>query len=731
LARVLLAGSFDTPEGAVGAELLGCEVTLAVGGATHAVRVAAATDRRLEQSLAAVLELVRREAGEWGLVPPGTNFDATLTFPPFVKDAMDASYGLGLYAGILAELWMIPTAPGVSGTGSVDADGRVSGVAHAALKHRAALEAHVSTFVVPAANDDECAGAIPVSRARMGAMVWLGVPFLTALLGRQQSADGALACIEDFAAARSNQSFPDGLSRTLRESLRRTCVLQRADAAHRARWIHAWLSSAWRLPSEHFRDVVEILGLCAAPAPLDEEAGTDPAEVFERCLAILASNCGLLTEAKVADVASLFEVASAAIDVGQVVRQSPRILPLLRSLADEARSRGVPIANRLAAAVRSAVEVAATTPVQRERLEHAALQAVPRYEKGRLTALDWYLPDRPGTGPQCIANPAALLDRSLALPEAWRRTDWELSMSALDQCPEGGRIGARFGLPTVFRFDSFLEDGLETRILWQDGTGVWPPSIDTLHLAADLAACGIYGRSREYARVLDLGCGTGVHGLLLARNCGGIDALDFVDVEPGARVATAANALLNLTPEQSCDEALTFAGEEAVRFAECRARFFQRRAEEFLRERIVAGVEPYDLVVCTPPYVPGMEILADPGMWRAVAGTDLLRFVLSNWARIGRKVVLQFATVALADTIRLPQEASCVGSHYVGFRIPPLARFFDPASPAGTRRRGRVWMERVATLLTSSEDPGAPAAVAEQHHGFRYFMRVESYLLTA
>ena len=115
-------------------------------------------------------------------------------------------------------------------------------------------------------------------------------------------------------------------------------------------------------------------------------------------------------------------------------------------------------------------------------------------------------------------------------------------------------------------------------------------------------------------------------------------------------------------------------------------------------------------------------------MWRAVAGTDLLRFVLKTYPLFTQRLVVQFSEIALSEVFDLIQGYEPVATHIVGFRIPPLLPYFADDGNDRSTKIGNAWFEKVKNSLIDADNTDIDH-VKKHHHGFKYFHKVHTYIL--
>ena len=593
------------------------------------------------------------------------------------------------------------------------------------LKAAAALGDGAKTFVFPAAQAAQLSFGVPLDTLRSAALLWLGAEGLERGLAETAAAEYVLPLIDEFLAGNAGPHYPIGSGGIVREAFQARSTIADAYWSVRSEWLALVLSRAHLVPEEAFPDLLEL----ADPRFSAEESTGDPGRMEE----LLSSGIRDLSRRprevalqSVLSAAALIRLAGAMSDLSALMRL-PSILNALSGLAEVVQETASSDPEVIAAfrqiqnLYQAATRIAGGQIASPHQFDAAPLKILPVYQEGVLAALEFVTAQEGVEVVGTLPQPVALFDCSRALPRSWQRRDWRPGDSLLDRLPNGPEVLGAFGNHTGFLIRHPTEEGRpDLSLLWGDGTGTWPPSIDTLHLLGHLARAGFYDGTRRHGHVLDLGCGTGVHGLAVAK-WSRVQRLDLLDSELGARLTATTNVLTNFETFDRPRPVPFMSGAEVLQTAECRVRFLNHDAPHWLR----SVDQPYDLTICTPPYVPYLDTLRTPHMWQAVAGTDLLRFVLGNWREFTNTLVIQFSEMALGEVGDVLPEDPPFATELVGFRIPPLARFFDSGSSA-LDARGVHWRDRVGHhLLDSSQEQ----TLAERHHGFRYFHRLRTYIL--
>jgi hypothetical protein len=724
MTTVPLVGVFPSAIGSHVARLVQCRVEPKFGHDEITSNVP--LDPTLQEALRKVAHLVAQDAKDLGwsgsAEPLGIYLDVDTNFA--LKRLEDDSYGLPVYAAAVAALCGFSVSGDVVGTGTVEVNGALGKVTALVEKSTASAGA---VFVYSATKtNSRVPRGIPVDTALAGASLWWGLDLLHRAAEVTETGDLFLLYLDAYLSGHRGAAYrrDTGLC-LLKLASTHPCVGQ-AFTAHRDRWAFRALRHADELSEIHFWDLLQLLDP-RAPVQDTWQSPDKRESLLVETIDALQGSDGIELADVVSCVHRLVHVTRGSVDLTLLLQTESRfraaVVGLLnRVYATSPRSRDL---ERRCDELGRTIETLASIPSAGTHLptRHPQLQIEPNYDATGFSALRFTFPDAPHLAASTLDAPAALFDVSSGLPDGLRRSNWTPADSALNNAAHGDAICSRFGVDNLFAFPSFLENGIRTEILWGDGTGTWPPSIDTLHLVAVMRDEGIFDRSNRYRRVLDLGCGTGVHGLLVARNTE-VDEFTFIDSEPGARITTTHNVFRNLHPDGAAatatvlSDAPTSVGGWRVRFLE----MFARSAHELSRKA------PYDLTICTPPYVPFVDILRAPGMWQAVAGTSLLQLVLEHHARFSRKTVVQFSEIALPEVEPLLAGMEPVARHLVGFRIPPLTEYFDSMSPL--YKLGEIWREQVEPYLVDTETSTEPHT-QKHHHGFKYFHWIRTYILEA
>ena len=186
---------------------------------------------------------------------------------------------------------------------------------------------------------------------------------------------------------------------------------------------------------------------------------------------------------------------------------------------------------------------------------------------------------------------------------------------------QDGDVLTRFYRSSLVR-TSF--DGVD--VIWRRSPEVWPPTIDSFGLCRDMEQDGVF--SRPIRSVLDIGCGTGILGLLV-----GIK-------NPDVRRIYLADWLL--TPLvyswlATCINAQKLTGRKVICLLGMQT--------SWLESTEVVG--QVDLCVCNPPYLPILREFPQMHLAHTVAGTDLLEHVVEHASEIAKTTYISFSDVAL------------------------------------------------------------------------------------
>ena len=191
-------------------------------------------------------------------------------------------------------------------------------------------------------------------------------------------------------------------------------------------------------------------------------------------------------------------------------------------------------------------------------------------------------------------------------------------------------------------------------ILWRQSMQLWPPSIDSVLTYRNLQMAGVLETGAE--SILDLGCGTGVLGVSLARNNPSVRRVGFADWLLTPLLCSTLNAKHNLGSLQLK---------------------WQMHLGMFDDWIGAPSAVPYDLLVCTPPYLPQAKGFDSVWAESPVGGTELLNFLLCN--RIAKNTYVTISTLVHDEAKRAAKEhhvsMEAIGNPVaVPFRVPAALR---------------------------------------------------------
>ncbi len=188
-----------------------------------------------------------------------------------------------------------------------------------------------------------------------------------------------------------------------------------------------------------------------------------------------------------------------------------------------------------------------------------------------------------------VNNPLLLWQGSTDLCEMWRSNDWNENKCELSFLPnyKTSNPPPKLGISEIFSWHNFVVeiDGIE---IFFNQIFEWPPSIDSLffvetldnHFADNL--CNV-------KNVWDVGCGTGIIGVSIAKKYQNVELLLLSDLDRKKGLLSKWNANYNLR---------------------------QRLTQQTIRYKFMTGEglscneqnRRYDLLVCAPPYLPERDI---------------------------------------------------------------------------------------------------------------------------
>lgn len=164
----------------------------------------------------------------------------------------------------------------------------------------------------------------------------------------------------------------------------------------------------------------------------------------------------------------------------------------------------------------------------------------------------------------------------------------------------------------------------ETSLVWRQSVQLWPPSIDSVVMLRNLRSAGVLQRGIE--SVLDIGCGTGILGISIARDNHSVRRLGLADWLLTPLLHASLNATTNLAPLP-------------VKW--------QAHLGMFADWITAESPDLYDLLVCTPPYLPFAEGFEAIRAASPVAGIELVDFLLRH--PMAREAYITVSSVAYRE----------------------------------------------------------------------------------
>lgn len=333
--------------------------------------------------------------------------------------------------------------------------------------------------------------------------------------------------------------------------------------------------------------------------------------------------------------------------------------------------------------------------------------------------------------------PMALFDSSATVPDFLQSSNWSQQMDAVFSHPEGTLMAENFS------YQAFDLNRFDTRILWRDGVGCWPPSIDSLHFLSDIYNNGLH-KGSETKRILDLCCGCGVIGIALSKLSKARD-VRFLDSEPSAGSITRINIMENFNDSgtwMTSTDKLGIPCERASRGID------GKQLQEFtvyvgeatsvltnMVQRSDSGQSLFDRVYFTPPYVPEPSLLGT-SLWKATAGTELLEWIIQNAHAFTADLVVAYSTIAehavkraINNNDRITS-SNVLGEHWVALRIPGMVEQFETI-PSGVRKgrlteRAEAYWNMYLHRLQTTDELHRIGLLPHKGHGFKFAHMVKS-----
>ncbi len=523
------------------------------------------------------------------------------------------SYGVALTAGfILAALGVEAGSPEVVATGVLDADHLdVTSVGESQLdqKAQACLETGNTLLCPPgqfATNLDS--RSLPKFRPLQSAVLIVGgVPLMQALLRVCQHHEAAANLCNDFCAShKETRLFPYNLS-ALQKSF--TELLENVDTNSQA-WVIAGVLSLGVCASlsSEFEHLLQCLADCEPHEP-DFEAS-----IVERVRKVFNHGVNMASVELLSSVAWLFIGVRWVFGGERLVDRLSPVGIFFRELLGRAQD------DKFGQAEQFVLRTLKHYGLRSEELRPTGKTAndIKKAEKenpiGKVTAIY----ERPEPGSENESCSGLYLDRlnyDIGTHFPFQLFDYE---RAIAQASRGV-------------IEITIQD-YNIKILWREGLGVFPPSIDTLHFIGDLATAFQDERAETVTSVVDIGCGTGVLGLIAAKNFPQVNQVHFIDIEPGVREILSANILHNWSTqginlpssEEPCSEnpavaangasAPFFPGDvvEVAQDGRTIRLVFHNASADAVLPRICEELPDgkFSVAIATPPYLPIQEPLS-------------------------------------------------------------------------------------------------------------------------
>ena len=195
------------------------------------------------------------------------------------------------------------------------------------------------------------------------------------------------------------------------------------------------------------------------------------------------------------------------------------------------------------------------------------------------------------------------------------------------ECPIHSQDNAEV-VTDIFRRGLIEIHWRDLRFLWRQEKDFWPPSVDSFRLLQNLANENVWKNARH---VLDIGCGTGFLGIACASFSKGVKSVGLSDWLPTPLLYSSMNWRSNIPTTRKVSLKLHLGLHDVWPWENQSNR------------------RKYDLVVCNPPYLPLSERFGKIGLESTVAGTDLLCRVLENAKHLGKRVFIQYSSLAEDD----------------------------------------------------------------------------------
>lgn len=643
-----------------------------------------------------LLEVARhcgvRVLHDWGAVEAAQRLqDAKYSFSiddPWFKGTLEQdSYGVALAAGfILAALGIEEGSPEAVATGVLDADNlNVTDVDEGQLdeKAMACFEAGSMLLCPPGqvtTNGDSC--SLPKPGTLQSAVLIIGgVPLMQVLLHGCQDSEAAASLWNVFCTSHiETRLFPhdlSGLQTCLAELLEDTDVDLRASVVARVLSLGACASLS--------SDFEQLLQCMAACEPHESDFETS---LTERVRTVFNHGANTASADLLSAVAWLFMGVRWIFGGERLVDRLSPVGIFFRELLDRA---------------------------QAGRSEQLVMQALTNYGL-RTEGLN-----RTGNITNDIVNmvaeePSGSVVAIYKESEQESRNEFSSDLH-LDRLAYEIDAQLPFQLFDYDRAEAQASRGIikisiqdyDIKILWRDGLGIFPPSIDTLHFIGDLTTAFQGERAEAVTSVVDIGCGTGVLGLIAAKNFPQVNQVHFIDIEPGVREILSANILANWppsainipAPQGPCSENFTgntdestnskvplFPGDvvEVNQDGRTIRLFFHNASADAVLPHISKELPggKFSVAILTPPYLPIREPLPVP-IWPATDGTGLLNWTVSSAGTFTKELYLSFGEVAERHFDLALHNAQqqwdvtqkLLGRRVVRFRFPGLEGLFN------------------------------------------------------